>query len=152
MISLRTTILPLLLLLTSGSAVFALPAADNLLNVRDLGGLTDEQRHKLDNLETDTPECMQKCTDARDNSSEHTYIPLCAINDQSTDEEDNDPDVKNSYSCLCTDKVYLADSMACFVKNVSHPINNARVTISNSIYSLIFLVRIKLHCVRYCLE
>ena len=128
MIAPRTAILPLLLLLTSGSAVFALPAVDSLLNVRDLGGLTDEQRQKLDNLQMDIPECMQKCADARENSSEHTPLPLCAITDQSTDEEENDPDVKNGYSCLCTDKPYLANSMGCFVKNVSCPINNGFIT------------------------
>ncbi|RPB26119.1 hypothetical protein L211DRAFT_835492 [Terfezia boudieri ATCC MYA-4762] len=117
MISPRTAILPVLLLLTSSSAVYALPAADNMLNPRDLGNLTKEQRQRLDSLQVDQPQCVQKCADARQNNSEPNYIPLCALNDQSTTEEENDPNVKNAYSCLCTDKVYVADSMACLVKN-----------------------------------
>jgi len=89
-----------------------------------MGDLTDEQRQKLDNIQMDEPECVQKCGDAQ-GRSEYNYIPLCAINDQSATEEENESDVKNSYSCLCTDKMYLADTMACFVKNVSHPIMQA---------------------------
>ena len=118
MISPRTAILPLLLLLTSGSAVYALPATDNILNVRALGDLTDEQRQKLDDLQMDDLQCVQKCADAI-HSTQEPYIPLCAITDQS--KEENDQDVKNVYSCLCTDKVYLASSLGCFVKTVSHP-------------------------------
>ncbi|KAF8423925.1 hypothetical protein EV426DRAFT_113771 [Tirmania nivea] len=114
MISPRTAILPLLLLLASGSAVYALPAADNLLDARDVGDLTEEQSQKLDNLQLGEPECARKCGNVRQNSN---YMPLCALNDQSATEEENDPDVKNAYSCLCTDKVYLAESMNCFVKS-----------------------------------
>lgn len=110
-------IVPLLLLLTSGSVVFAHPTADKSLDTRALGDLTDEQMQRLEGLQVDLPVCVKKCQDARDSNPESNYIPRCALTDQDTPEDEQEEAVKNAYSCMCTDKIFLADSLSCVVKN-----------------------------------
>ena len=125
--------------------MYTFPTVGYVLTNRDL---TDGQRQKLDDLRVEAPDCVQKCTDARENNTEPHYIPLCALSDQSTTKVENDPDMRNSYSCLCTDKVYIADNMACIVKNVS---SKAASIVFNRLYSQL-LVRVELHGVGYCPE
>lgn len=113
MVTLRNTVLPLLLVLcTSGTAIYAHPTDGATLHNRAYKDLTKEQMDKVDQIEM--PKCYDTC--AIGNSD---YIPLCAHTDQDTPESEQEEAIANSYSCICTDKLYLETQFSCLVKQVS---------------------------------
>lgn len=118
MFTLRSTLLPLLLLLTSGSTVHSRHnAAPGVLEARNYDDLTPDQLRKIDGLlELGEPECITTCSSEAYNQTTN-YIPRCAVTDDTKHEEPED--VRNSWSCLCTDKPFLEGLFSCFVKECS---------------------------------
>ena len=121
MVSLRTALLPLLLLATSASARVSFERNPKLelsnLHRRSYKDLTEEQIEKINNSGAyEPPACIKKCGDRMDVEEKNVYVPRCAISDQ-TAEEDEDS-VINSYSCICTDRQYIEQSISCIVKEV----------------------------------
>jgi len=118
MISPRNALLPLLLLLaTSASARVSIPTLSNL-HRRSYSDLTEEQLAKIGNITSqyEVPKCIVTCGEDTSGASEEQtyYIPRCAMGDPTA--EENKVDVDNSYSCICSDRQYMAQSMACLVK------------------------------------
>lgn len=118
MVSLRTALLPLLLLTTSASARVNFERNPKLdlsnLHRRSYKDLTEEQIDKINNsVDYEAPACIKKCGDM-DVDEKSVYVPRCAISDQTT-EEDEDA-VTNSYNCICTDRQYIEQSLSCIVK------------------------------------
>lgn len=115
MVTFRNTVMPLLLLVcTAFGSAQPLADSDGTLDTRAFGD--QEQIDKVDGMEV--PQCYQTCKDKINNSAD-SYIPLCAMIAPDTRDEKLENANENSYSCRCTDKVYLEIELSCMVKEVS---------------------------------
>jgi hypothetical protein len=78
---------------------------------------TQVKRQSEDDQDNEDRE--NKCMDTCMQSTVETLSgpPLCSITDQES--EENEAEVKNGYSCMCTDKIFLGTIFKCILKSCS---------------------------------